>query len=115
MTVIDVLLMVEKSIRGGTCHPNYEYAKANNKYLKSFDKNKESSYIKLWHLSNLYGWTLSQKFSVHNFEWMKNSFQFNEDFSKNYNKKSDEGYFLEVDVQYIKKLDECHYEKAKTL
>ena len=56
--------MVEKRIRGGTCHSNYEYAKANNKYLKNFDKNKESSYIELWHLSNLYGWTLSQKVSV---------------------------------------------------
>ena len=32
-TVIDVLLMVEKSIRGGTCHSNYEYAKANDKYV----------------------------------------------------------------------------------
>ena len=46
---------------------------------------------------------------------MKNTFQFNEDFIKNYNKESDEGYFLEVDVQYIKILDECHYDKSKTL
>ena len=46
---------------------------------------------------------------------MKNTFQFNEDFIKNYNKESDEGYFLEVNVQYIKILDECHYDKSKTL
>ena len=115
MTVIDVLLMVEKSIRGGKCHSNYEYARANNKYLKNFYKNKESSYIQYGHLSNLYGWTLSQNFSVNNFEWMKNTFQFNGDFIKNYNKESDEGYFLEADVQYIKKLHECHYDKSKTL
>ena len=43
---------------------------------------------------------MSQK---HNFEWMKDISQYNEDFIKNYNKKSDEGYFLEVDVQYPEK------------
>ena len=34
--------------------------------------------------------------------------QFNEDFIKNYNEESDEGYFLEVDVQYPEKLHELH-------
>ena len=42
---IDVLLMVEKGIRGGICHSFYRYAKVNNKYIKYYDKNKESSYI----------------------------------------------------------------------
>ena len=37
---------------------------------------------------------------------MKNNSQFNEDFIKTYNKESDEGYFLEVDVQYLEKLHE---------
>ena len=37
--------MVEKGIRGGICHSIYQYARANNKCMKSFDKNKESSYI----------------------------------------------------------------------
>ena len=46
LTDIDVLLMVEKGIRGGgICHSVYRYAKANNKYMKDYDKNKESSYI----------------------------------------------------------------------
>ena len=47
---------------------------------------------------------MSQKLPVNNFEWMEETFQFNEDFIKNYNKESDEGYFLEVDVQYPKKI-----------
>ena len=42
---IDMLLMVEKGIRGGICHSFYQYAKVNNKYIKYYDKNKESSYI----------------------------------------------------------------------
>ena len=42
----DLLLMVEKDIRGGICHAIYQYAKANNKYMKNYDKNRESSYLK---------------------------------------------------------------------
>ena len=40
-----MLLMVEKGIRGGICHAIYRYALGNNKYMKDYDKNKESSYI----------------------------------------------------------------------
>ena len=44
-TDIDKLLMVEKCIRAGTCNTNYWYAKANNKYMKDYYKNKELSDI----------------------------------------------------------------------
>ena len=40
-----MLFMVGKDIRRGTCHSFYRYAKANNKYMKDYDKNKKSSYI----------------------------------------------------------------------
>ena len=36
-----MLLIVEKRIRGGICNTIYRYAKANNKYMKDYDKNKE--------------------------------------------------------------------------
>ena len=45
LTDIDILLMVEKGVRGGICHSIYQYAKANNRYLKHYNKNKKSSYI----------------------------------------------------------------------
>ena len=51
---------------------------------------------------------MSQKLPVNNFEWIAGTSQFNEDFIKNYNEESDEGYFLEVDVQYLEKLHELH-------
>ena len=41
----DMLLMVEEGIRGGICHSIHRYAKANDKYLNSYDESKESSYI----------------------------------------------------------------------
>ena len=40
-----MLLMVETKIKGGICHSIYQYAKANNKHMKDYDKNRESSYL----------------------------------------------------------------------
>ena len=108
LTDTDMLLIVEKGIRGGICHSIYRYAKADNKYMKDYDKNKESPYPQYWDVNNLYGWTMSQKLPVNNFEWIKDTSQFNGDFIKDYNGESDEGYFIEVDVQYPEKLHELH-------
>ena len=45
LTDVDTLLMIEKGVRGGICHAIHRYAKANNKYMKNYDQNKESSYV----------------------------------------------------------------------
>ena len=74
--------MVENGIRGGICHSIYRYAKANNNYMKHYDKNKESSYLQYWDVNNLYGCAMSQKLPVNNFEWIKDSSKFNENFIK---------------------------------
>ena len=68
--------------------------------MKDYDKNKELSYFNYWDVNNLYGWVRSQKFPVNNFKWIEETSKFNDDFIKNYNGESDEGYFLEVDDQY---------------
>ena len=66
------------------------------------------SYLQYWDVNNLYAWAMSQKFPLNNFEWIEDTSQFNEDFIKSYYEESDEGYFLEVDVQYLKILHELH-------
>ena len=66
--------------------------------MKSYGKNKESSYIQYVYVNNLYSWAISQKLPVNISERIKDTSQFNEDFIKNYNEESDEGYFLKVDV-----------------
>ena len=53
--------------------------------MKDYDKYKESSYLQYWTVNNLYSWAMSQKLSVNNFEWIKYTSQYNEDFIKNYN------------------------------
>ena len=50
-----MLLMVVKGITGGICHSIYRHAEANNRYMKDYDKNKESSYLQYWDVNNLYG------------------------------------------------------------
>ena len=69
LTDVNMLLMVEKGIRGRTCHVIHRYAEANNKYMKKYDKNKESSYLVYLDASNLYGWEMSQKLPVDSFKW----------------------------------------------
>ena len=71
--------MVEKFLRGGICHSFYQYAKANNKYMKDYTKNKESSYLQCSDVNNLYCWAMLQKLLVNNFEWIKDTSQFKED------------------------------------
>ena len=55
LTDVDMLLMVEKRIRGGICHAIYRYAKANNKYMKNYGKNEESLFFEYLDANNLYG------------------------------------------------------------
>ena len=57
---IDMLLMAEEGIRGGMCQAVYRYAKANNKYMKNYDKSIKSLYIEYLDANNLY-WGLCFK------------------------------------------------------
>ena len=107
LTDYDMLLMVEEGIRGGICHSIHRHAKANNKYMKNYNKNEESSYIQYLDANNLYGWAMSQKLPVNGFKWIDSN-EINEEFIKNYNENNKKGYILEVDVKYPKKLHDSH-------
>ena len=108
ITDYDMLLIIEDGIRGGICHAIQRYAKANNKYMKDYNKDKESSYNQYLDANNLYGTAMTEKLPVKGFKWMDDISMINEDFVKSYNKNSSKGYILKVDVDYPCELQNLH-------
>ena len=108
LTDYDMFLMIEEGIRGGICHAMQRYAKANNKYMKDYDKKKKSSYIQYLDANNLYGKAMTEKLPVRGFRWMDDISKIDEDFVKDYNKNHNKGYILDVDVDYPNKLQNLH-------
>ena len=53
LTDYAMLLMIEKGISSGICQAKHSYAKANNQYMKNYDKNNESPYIAYLDAKNL--------------------------------------------------------------
>ncbi|XP_057299543.1 uncharacterized protein LOC130630167 [Hydractinia symbiolongicarpus] len=105
---IDMLLMVEKGLRGGICQAIKRHAKANNPYMgELFDVNLLISYLLYIDANKLYGGAMSQKLPTHGFKWREDLENFTQAFIENY-KNGDDGYFLEVDVHYPKKLHKLH-------
>jgi hypothetical protein len=99
ITDIDMYLMIEKGIRGGVSTIRKRYSKANNKYIKSYDPNKESKYIIYLDANNLYGWAMCKCLPTGEFEWVEDVESF--DLSK-VTDNSEIGYILEVDLEYPK-------------
>ena len=104
LTDYDMLLMIEEGIRGGICHAIQRYARANNCYMKDYNKDKESSYIQHLDANNLYGEAMSEKLPVRGFRWMTDIYRMDEEFVRSYDKNDIKGYILEVDVDYPHKL-----------
>ena len=103
-----MFLTFEEGIRGGICNKVHSYAEANNKYMKNYDKNKESSFLIYVDANNLYGWTMPKNLQVDSFKWVDGLSMFTEDFIKSYNEEGDVGYLLVVDVEYFKTLHMLH-------
>ena len=66
----DMLLMLEKGIRGGICQAIVPLIKANNKYLKNYNKALPSSFLKYLDSNNLYGWAMCKKLPFENFNFV---------------------------------------------
>ena len=108
LTDVDMLLLVEKGIRGGICHAMHRYAKANNKYMKDYKNDEEESFLKYLDANNFYSGAMSETLPVDGFDWVQDLTKIDEDFIKNYDKDSDKGYILEVDVEYPRNLHDLH-------
>ena len=110
LTDIEMLLMVEKGIRGGITQTVKRYAKANKKYMKDlYNPDEESIYLQYLDANNLYRWAMAQKLPTQGFKWKEGEDLTPEKIDKLV-KKDKRGYFLEVDVEYPKELHENHNE-----
>uniref|UniRef100_A0A1B6JA38 DNA-directed DNA polymerase n=3 Tax=Homalodisca liturata TaxID=320908 RepID=A0A1B6JA38_9HEMI len=103
LTDIDMVLMVEKGIRGGISQCSHRYAKANNPYMKDYDKSKPNNYLMYLDANNLYGWAMSVKLPYANFQWSSTDI----DVMK-VSDDSPTGYILEVDLEYPEELHDVH-------
>ena len=105
---IDMLLMVEKGIRGGVSMISNRYGKANNKYMKDYNKKEASKYLMYVDANNLYGWAMVKKLPIHSFKWMT------EKELKNLFKVQVVQFWertpciLEVDLEYPEELHDLH-------
>ena len=108
LTDCDMLLMVEEGIRGGIFHAVNRYARANDYYMKGYDKTKESSYIQYLDANNLYGAAMSKKLPIKGFKWLDNIERIVEELIKEYNEINDKGYVVEADVDYPQELHDLH-------
>ena len=100
--------MSEEGIRVGICHSVFTYAKANNKYMKDYDKNKESSFLIYTDYNNLCGKATSEKLPVDSFEWVDDISEIDENFVKNDDEDSNVGYFIKADIKYLEELHNKH-------
>lgn len=101
----DMVLMVEEAKRGGICMVTKRFSKANNKYMKSYDKTLPSKYIGYFDANNLYGWSMSQKLPTGDYRFIYEKFT-NERIANLKDKET--GYLFEVDIEYPEDLHDLH-------
>ena len=105
---VDMLLMIEKGIRGGISIISNRYGKANNKYMKDFNKKELIKFLMYLDANNLYGVGMSEKLPVHSFKWMTN-----QEIENIFNNRIVQVWektpcILEVDLEYPEELHDLH-------
>ena len=107
ITDVDMYNFLQEGIRGGMSCVNIRHAKANNKYMKNYDANKESVYLGYHDCNNLYGFSMNQSLPMSDFSWIDELEYENIDW-ENMPTNDETGYILEVDLEYPDNLHDLH-------
>ncbi|XP_070151119.1 uncharacterized protein [Polyergus mexicanus] len=106
LTDIDMVMFVERGIRGGLSQCSNRYARANNKYLQSYDPSERWSYhLMYFDINNLYGWAMCQLLPYEDFQWVDDVMSID---LMSVTPNSPIGYILEVDLAYPSDLHDSH-------
>ncbi|GFW91803.1 uncharacterized protein TNCV_3400631 [Trichonephila clavipes] len=105
-TDYDMLLFIEKGVRGGISQCCNRYAIANNRYMSNFNPDGEIKYLMYLDANNLYGYAMSIYLPLKDFVWSDNDLT--EQDILNLSDESDVGYILEVDLEYPSDLHDKH-------
>jgi len=105
LTDIDMVMFVERVIRGGLSQCSGRCARANNKNIESYDPPKTSSYLMYFDVNNLYEWAMCQPLPFADFRWADDISNFN---VMDVALDSPTGYILEVDLEYPQHLHDMH-------
>ncbi|XP_060881669.1 uncharacterized protein LOC132953153 [Metopolophium dirhodum] len=100
----DMLLMIEKGIRGGLTQASMRYAKANNEKTPDYDSTKPKSWLVYQDCNNLYGYAMSQFMPYGVFNWVEPTL----DGLNALDDSSPIGRMYEVDISYPKELHDKH-------
>ncbi|KAJ8973246.1 hypothetical protein NQ317_005459 [Molorchus minor] len=100
---VDMLMFIERGIRGGISQCCNRFSQANNKYLDDYDSNKPSTYLMYFDVNNLYGWAMSQPLPSEGFQWSDTNIDVT-----TVPDDGEIGYILEVDLEYPETLHDLH-------
>jgi len=106
----DMYWMINEGIRGGYSGAALPYARANNPLMKSqkYDPAEKQTWLMMFDIVNQYGFSMLAYLPVSNFRFLEDPSIMTEEFISSIPAEGDDGYMLEVSLEYPESLHDAH-------